>query len=118
MGRWARADAEAAEHLAGAGISAEVIDLRTLYPLDVETVADSLRKTGRAVMVDESAGYGGVSAEIAASLQEAAFDYLDAPVLRVHAPHSPVPQSPPLLAAYLPDSAAVEQAVRAQLARP
>jgi acetoin:2,6-dichlorophenolindophenol oxidoreductase subunit beta len=109
---------EAAEHLAGAGISAEVIDLRTLYPLDVETVADSLRKTGRAVMVDESAGYGGVSAEIAASLQEAAFDYLDAPVLRVHAPHSPVPQSPPLLAAYLPDSAAVERAVRAQLARP
>jgi pyruvate/2-oxoglutarate/acetoin dehydrogenase E1 component len=100
------------------GISAEVIDLRTLYPLDVETVADSLRKTGRAVMVDESAGYGGVSAEIAASLQEAAFDYLDAPVLRVHAPHSPVPQSPPLLAAYLPDSAAVEQAVRAQLGRP
>ena len=109
---------EAAEHLAGAGISAEVIDLRTLYPLDVETVADSLRKTGRAVMVDESAGYGGVSAEIAAALQEAAFDYLDAPVLRVHAPHSPVPQSPPLLAAYLPDRAAVERAVRAQLARP
>ena len=108
---------EAAEHLALYGISAEVIDLRTLYPLDVETVADSLRKTGRAVMVDESAGYGGVSAEIAASLQEAAFDYLDAPIMRVHAPHSPAPQSPPLLETYLPHSAAVEQAVRRQLAR-
>ncbi|MBV9793262.1 MAG: alpha-ketoacid dehydrogenase subunit beta [Actinobacteria bacterium] len=109
---------EAAGQLAGDGISAEVIDLRTLYPLDVETVTDSLRKTGRAVMVDESAGYGGVSAEIAAALQEAAFDYLDAPILRVHAPHSPVPQSPPLLQAYLPDHGAVEQAVRTQLARP
>jgi acetoin:2,6-dichlorophenolindophenol oxidoreductase subunit beta len=109
---------QAAEQLGTDGISVEVIDLRTLYPLDVETVAESLRKTGRAVMVDQSAGYGGVSAEIAASLQEAAFDYLDAPILRVHAPHSPAPQSPPLLAAYLPDSAAVERAVRAQLARP
>jgi len=109
---------QAAEKLASDGISVEVIDLRTLYPLDVETVADSLRKTGRAVMVDHGAGYGGVSAEIAASLQEAAFDYLDAPILRVHAPHSPVPNSPPLLTAYLPDSAAVERAVRAQLARP
>jgi pyruvate/2-oxoglutarate/acetoin dehydrogenase E1 component len=109
---------QAAEQLATDGISVEVIDLRTLYPLDVETVAESVRKTGRAVMVDQSAGYGGVSAEIAASLQEAAFDYLDAPILRVHAPHSPAPQSPPLLTAYLPDSAAVERAVRAQLARP
>ena len=109
---------QAAERLAADGISAEVIDLRTLYPLDVETVAESLRKTGRAVMVDESAGYGGVSAEIAASLQEAAFDYLDAPILRVHAPHSPAPQSPALLREYLPDSDAVEQAVRAQMTRP
>jgi pyruvate/2-oxoglutarate/acetoin dehydrogenase E1 component len=102
----------AAEHLAADGISAEVIDLRTLYPLDRETVAVSLRKTGRAVMVDESPGYGGVSAEIAASLQQAAFDYLDGPVLRVHAPHSPVPQSRALLEALLPTSVKVETAVR------
>jgi pyruvate dehydrogenase E1 component beta subunit len=108
---------QAAERLAEAGISAEVIDLRTLYPLDLDTVTASLRKTGRAVMVDESAGYGGVSAEIAASLQEAAFDYLDAPVTRVHAPHSPVPQSPALLSAYLPDSALVELTVRQLMAR-
>jgi pyruvate dehydrogenase E1 component beta subunit len=107
----------AAEHLASEGVSAEVIDLRTLYPLDLETVTASLRKTGRAVMVDESAGYGGVSAEIAASLQQAAFDYLDGPVMRVHAPHSPVPQSRVLLEALLPGSGQVEAAVRSLLAR-
>jgi acetoin:2,6-dichlorophenolindophenol oxidoreductase subunit beta len=108
---------QAAERLAEAGVSAEVIDLRTLYPLDLETVTTSVRKTGRALMVDESAGYGGVSAEIAASLQEAAFDYLDAPVGRVHAPHSPVPQSPALLSAYLPDSALVEATALRLMAR-
>ena len=68
-------------------------------------------------MVDESAGYGGVSAEIAASLQEAAFDYLDGPILRVHAPHSPVPQSPVLLEPFVPDSAAVERAVHSLMQR-
>ncbi len=108
---------QAAEHLASEGISAEVINLRTLYPLDVETVAASLSKTGRAVMVDESHGYGGVSAEVAATLQEEAFEYLDAPILRVHAPHSPVPQSPQLLQNYLPHSGSVVQAVQAQLGR-
>jgi pyruvate dehydrogenase E1 component beta subunit len=108
----------AAEHLAAEGVQADVIDLRTLYPLDLETVTASLRKTGRAVMVDESAGYGGVSAEIAASLQEAAFDYLDGPILRVHTPHSPAPQSPVLLEAFVPDSSHVERAVRTLLARP
>jgi pyruvate/2-oxoglutarate/acetoin dehydrogenase E1 component len=107
----------AAERLAADGVSCDVIDLRTLYPLDVDTVAASVRKTGRAVMVDESGGYGGVSAEIAASLQAAAFDYLDAPIARVHAPHSPVPQSPALLEALVPDSAKVEAAVRALMAR-
>jgi pyruvate dehydrogenase E1 component beta subunit len=107
----------AAEQLASQGVSAEVIDLRTLYPLDLETVTASLRKTGRAVMVDESAGYGGVSAEIAASLQEAAFDYLDGPVMRVHAPHSPVPQSRVLLEALLPGGGQVAAAARALIAR-
>jgi acetoin:2,6-dichlorophenolindophenol oxidoreductase subunit beta len=107
----------AAGHLANEGVSAEVIDLRTLYPLDLETVTASLRKTGRAVMVDESPGFGGVSAEIAASLQEAAFDYLDGPIGRVHAPHSPVPQSRILLEALLPGSGQVEAAVRTLIAR-
>jgi acetoin:2,6-dichlorophenolindophenol oxidoreductase subunit beta len=103
---------EAAERLAGDGIEAEVIDLRTLYPLDRETVVESVRKTGRAIMVDESAAYGGVSAEIVASIQEAAFDYLDAAVLRITAPHAPVPNSPALLSAILPNSARIEAAAR------
>jgi pyruvate dehydrogenase E1 component beta subunit len=107
----------AAERLAARGVSVDVIDLRTLYPLDVETVTASVRKTGRAVVVDESAGYGGVAAQLAAAVQEAAFDYLDGPVLRVTAPHSPVPQSPALLEAYVPDSARVEAAVQELLAR-
>ena len=112
-----RTCAQAAERLAEDGVSAEIIDLRTLYPLDRDTVVASVRKTGRAVMVDESAGYGGVSAEIAASLQAAAFDYLAGPVLRVHAPHSPVPQSPPLLEALLPESGDVVAAVRELMKR-
>jgi pyruvate/2-oxoglutarate/acetoin dehydrogenase E1 component len=103
---------EAAERLAADGIEAEVIDLRTLYPLDRETVVESVRKTGRAMMVDESAAYGGVSAEIVASIQEAAFDYLDAAVVRITAPHAPVPNSPALLSAILPNSAAIEAAAR------
>jgi acetoin:2,6-dichlorophenolindophenol oxidoreductase subunit beta len=103
---------EAAERLAVGGIEAEVIDLRTLYPLDRETVVNSVRKTGRAMMVDESAAYGGVSAEIVASIQEAAFDYLDAAVVRITAPHAPVPNSPALLSAILPNSAAIEVAAR------
>ena len=107
----------AADLLAAEGVSADVIDLRTLYPLDLDTVAASLRKTGRGVMVDESAGYGGVSAEIAASLQEAAFDYLDGPILRVHTPHSPSPQSPVLLEPFVPDSSAVQRAVQSLMQR-
>jgi pyruvate dehydrogenase E1 component beta subunit len=103
---------EAAERLAADGIEAEVIDLRTLYPLDRETVVESVRKTGRAIMVDESAAYGGVSAEIVASIQEAAFDYLDAAVVRITAPHAPVPNSPALLSAILPNSAGIEAAAR------
>ena len=97
-----RACHPAADMLHERGISAEVIDLRTLYPLDLETVCASVRKTGRAVIVDKSAGYGGVSAELAASIQRSAFNYLDAPVGRIHAAHSPVPQSPPLIKAMMP----------------
>jgi pyruvate dehydrogenase E1 component beta subunit len=103
---------EAAERLAADGIEAEVIDLRTLYPLDRETVVESVRKTGRAMMVDESPAYGGVSAEMVASIQEAAFDYLDAAVVRITAPHGPVPNSPALLSAILPNSAIIEAAAR------
>ncbi len=92
----------AADILDERGISAEIIDVRTLYPLDLETVCASVRKTGRAVIVDESAGYGGVSAELAASIQRSSFNYLDAPIGRIHAAHSPVPQSPALNKAMMP----------------
>jgi acetoin:2,6-dichlorophenolindophenol oxidoreductase subunit beta len=108
---------DAAETLAGDGLDAEVIDLRTLYPLDRETVAESVRRTGLAIVVDESPAYGGVSAEIAASIQEASFDYLDAAIVRITAPHAPIPQSPALLSAILPTSATIEAAARKLMAR-
>jgi pyruvate/2-oxoglutarate/acetoin dehydrogenase E1 component len=95
---------QAADVLDEREISAEVIDLRTLYPLDMDTICASVRKTGRAIIVDESAGYGGVSAELAASIQRSSFNYLDAPIGRIHAAHSPVPQSPPLIKAMMPSS--------------
>jgi acetoin:2,6-dichlorophenolindophenol oxidoreductase subunit beta len=108
---------DAAAKLAVDGIEAEVIDVRTLFPLDRETVAESVRRTGLAIVVDESTGYGGVSAEITASIQEASFDYLDAAVVRVTGPHEPVPQSPPLLSAILPNAARIEAAARTLTAR-
>jgi pyruvate/2-oxoglutarate/acetoin dehydrogenase E1 component len=103
----------AAEQVAADGVDVEVIDLRTLYPLDVETVVNSVRKTGRAIVADESPAYGGVAAELVASIQESAFDYLDAAIIRVAAPHSPVPQSPALLQAAVPQPADIEAAIRA-----
>jgi len=102
---------QAADRLAARGIEIEVIDLRTLYPLDLETVVASVKRTGRAVVVDEAPGYGGVAAEVAASIQEAAFDYLDAAVRRVSAARSPIPNSPHLLEATIPQVADIEAAV-------
>jgi acetoin:2,6-dichlorophenolindophenol oxidoreductase subunit beta len=97
----------AAERLAADGIEAEVIDPRTLVPLDLETIADSVRRTGRAVVAHEAVRTGGFGAELAAELQAAAFDYLDAPVQRVGAPFMPVPLSPPLEDGYRPQSAEI-----------
>ena len=76
----------AAETLAGEGIDCEVIDPRTLQPFDIDTVIESVRRTNRAVVVHEAVRFGGLGAEIAAQIQEEAFDYLDAPVGRVGAP--------------------------------
>ncbi len=92
----------AAEQLARSGVEAEVIDPRTLVPLDLDTLADSLRKTGRAVIAHEAVTIGGFGAELAAQLQDAAFDLLEAPIQRVGAPFMPVPVSPPLEDAYRP----------------
>jgi pyruvate dehydrogenase E1 component beta subunit len=92
----------AADWLAGDGIDAAVIDPRTLVPLDVATIADSVRRTGRAVIAHEAVTAGGFGAEIAACIQHAAFDCLEAPIQRVGAPFMPVPVSPPLEDAYRP----------------
>ena len=95
---------KAAESLAAEGIDAEVIDLRSLQPMDTETVIDSVCKTHRAVVVHEAVRFAGLGGEIAAQIQELAFDDLDAPVARVGAPFSPVPFSSVLEQTYLPNA--------------
>jgi pyruvate dehydrogenase E1 component beta subunit len=102
----------AAERLAGEGIEAEVFDPRTLVPLDLDPIADSVRRTGRAVVAHEAVRTGGFGAELAAELQASAFDYLDAPIQRVGAPFMPVPLSPSLEDAYRPASEEIYAAAR------
>ncbi|MCK4280072.1 MAG: alpha-ketoacid dehydrogenase subunit beta, partial [Candidatus Thorarchaeota archaeon] len=103
---------EAADELAKQGISAEVIDPRTLVPLDKKTLIDSVKKTGRLVLVTEETKTGATTAEIAAIVQEEAFDWLDAPIKRVNAPDTPVPFSPPLEQVFIPDKDRIISAVR------
>ncbi len=104
---------QAAEQLAGEhGIEAEVIDPRTLVPLDLDAIVASVRRTGRLVVAHEAVEHGGFGAEIAAQVQAAAFDYLDAPIVRVGAPFAPIPFSPPLEDAYLPGVDEIAAAVR------
>ena len=98
--------------LAADGIEVEVIDPRTLVPLDLGTIVRSVERTGRLVVAHEAVGHGGFGAEIAAQVQAAAFDYLDAPVVRVAAPFAPIPFSPPLEDAYLPGADEIVAAVR------
>ena len=102
----------AAEELAAEGIDVEVIDPRTLVPLDLETIVDSVSRTHRLVIAHEAVLHGGTGGELAAQIQEVAFDALDAPVARVGAPFEPVPFSPPLEDAYLPGRENVVAAVR------
>jgi acetoin:2,6-dichlorophenolindophenol oxidoreductase subunit beta len=103
---------EAANELAGMGIEAEVIDLRTLKPLDFETIAVSIRKTNRAVVVHEACLSGGFGAEVSARINSELFDYLDAPVLRVAAKDVPIPFSPGMEKFVLPKIEDVIKAVR------
>jgi pyruvate dehydrogenase E1 component beta subunit len=107
----------AAEDLAGEGVEVEVVDPRTLVPLDLETIVESVARTHRLVVAHEAVAHGGVGAEIAAQVQAASFDELDAPIERVGAPFAPIPFSPPLEDAYLPGRAEVAAAVRASLGR-
>ncbi|MEM9205399.1 MAG: dehydrogenase E1 component subunit alpha/beta [Pseudomonadota bacterium] len=103
---------QAAERLARDGIDVEVIDPRTIKPFDLETVVESVRKTNRAVIVHEAPVFGGFGGEISASITEAAFDWLDAPVARVGAPEMPVPYNDRLERAFMPDANDIENAIR------
>ena len=106
----------AAEKLAAEGISLEVVDPRTLCPLDGETIFASVKKTHRLVILHEEVKFAGSGAEIAAQVAEEAFDYLDAPILRVAAPFCPVPFSPPLEKAFIPSEQQLIDAVRKVMA--
>lgn len=101
----------AAEELDKQGVDVEIIDPRTLVPLDKKTITDSVRKTGRIIIVTEDCKTGGVSAEIAAMIAEEALDYLDAPIKRVAEPDTPIPFSPPLEQFVLPDEEGIIKAV-------
>ncbi len=107
----------AAERLAGEGIDAEVVDLRTLAPLDLESVLRSVRKTNRIVIAHEACRRGGFGGELAAEIQEQAFDHLDAPIERVGALDVPIPYSKPLEEAVIPDEARIIAAVKKVLGR-
>jgi 2-oxoisovalerate dehydrogenase E1 component beta subunit len=103
---------EAAATLAGEGASVEVVDLRTLLPLDRETVCDSVRKTSKVLLLHEDTRTGGMAGELAASIGESVFEYLDGPIVRVTAPDTPVPYSPPLEDAFLPNAEKVVEKAR------
>ena len=107
---------ETAEALAGEGIECEVIDLRTLLPLDKETILASVAKTNKLLVVHEDTRTGGIAGEIAATVLEGAFEQLDGPVMRVTSPDTPVPYSPPLEEHFLPNAEKVVAAAR-ELAR-
>ena len=103
---------EAAEKLKEIGVDAEVIDLLSLSPLDEDIIIESVKKTNRIVIVDEDNPKASIASEVAAIVSDKAFDYLDAPVKRVTAPHTPVPYSKELENEFMPDSDDVLQTVK------
>jgi 2-oxoisovalerate dehydrogenase E1 component beta subunit len=103
---------EAAETLAAEGCDVEVVDLRTLAPLDRETVCDSVRKTSKVLLLHEDTSTGGMAGELAATITENVFEYLDGPIVRVTAPDTPIPFSPPLEEAFLPNAEKVAEKAR------
>jgi pyruvate dehydrogenase E1 component beta subunit len=107
----------AADELAKEGISAEVIDLRTIRPLDHHTLVKSLKKTNRMVVVDEAWPFAGVSAEVAYEMQKYAFDYLDAPITRINSADTSLGYAPTFVEEYLPNPAKVIKAVKEVLYR-
>lgn len=117
IGRMVVEATKAAAALEEQGVSVEIIDPRSVQPLDIDTITDSVRKTNRVLIVHEAVEFGGIGAEISSQIQEAAFDYLDAPVARLAAPFAPVPYAPVLENAYVPDAARIEASVRRLLER-
>jgi acetoin:2,6-dichlorophenolindophenol oxidoreductase subunit beta len=108
----------AAEELANEGISAEVIDPRSISPLDVTSIVDSVKKTGRLIVVHEAVEQGGIGAEIVARIQQEAFYYLDSPILRIAAPFAPVPASSALEAQFVPGKEHIIDAVQRVVSAP
>ena len=106
---------KAEDRLKELGLEVEVIDARSVSPFDTETVVNSIKKTHRALVVHEAVKFGGIGGEITAQIQEEAFDYLDAPVMRVGAPFCPVPFSPPLEQAYIPNADSIVAKVKETL---
>lgn len=107
----------AATKLEEKGISAEVIDVRTLQPLDLNTIVESVKRTSRLVIASDDVKTGGVGAEISASVSEKAFGYLDSPIYRVACPDTPIPFSPPLEQLYMPNSGNIVKAVNQVMGR-
>ncbi len=103
---------EAADKLAEEGISAEVLDLRTLLPLDRKTVCESVKKTSKVLLLHEDTRTGGMAGELAATITESVFEYLDGPIVRVTAPDTPIPYSAPLEEAFLPNAEKVIEKAR------
>jgi len=102
----------AASKLEEQGVTAEVIDPRTIQPLDLETILESVKKTGRLVIASDDVKSGGIGSEIAARVVEECFDSLDAPILRVASPDTPIPFSPPLEQAYMPNAQKIMEAAK------
>ena len=115
LGRMVYEALDAVDQLKELGLDVEVIDARSIQPFDTETVINSIKKTHRAMVVHEAVQFGGFGGEIVAQIQERAFDYLDAPVARVGAPFSPVPFSPSLEDAYIPNAARIVEKVKEML---
>lgn len=103
---------EAAAVLAGEGIDLEVVDLRTLAPLDKERVLESVKKTSKVILLHEDTRTGGIAGELAAIIAEEAFEYLDGPIMRITAPDTPVPYSPPLEEFFLPKTSDIVRVAR------
>lgn len=112
-GAMVHASTEAADIVSKEGVSVEVLDLRTLLPMDRRRILETVKKTGRALIVHEATRTGGPGGEIAALIGEHAFEHLDAPIVRLAPPDTPVPYSPPLEEFFLPNASKIADAIRA-----